>query len=72
MYFFNICKTSVFPQLIAVTQLDIGKIPLKVLTEGSLVYSLVVQKTVAPGAVSSVAVAEEYQSGVVCDAYDRG
>ena len=46
------------PLLIAVTQLDIGKIPLKVITEGSLVYSLVVQKTVAPGAVSSVAVAE--------------
>ena len=58
VYLFDIRKTSVFPQFIAVTQLYIGKPPLEVIAQGRFIDGLIVEKTVAPCAVASVSVAE--------------
>lgn len=63
MDFFNPADGTAFPQLIAVAQLQIGKIFLKIMVQCGQIQKFIFQEIVIGAASSAVAVAEQNVSG---------
>ena len=69
--FFYVGELPVFPELVAVTQFNIGKSVLIVIAQCCFIYGFVVEKTVIPCTASPVAVAEQNKLRKILGAYYR-
>jgi hypothetical protein len=67
---FNPLKILVLPQLVPVTQLNVGKAPLQVMFKRGNVDQLVMGKVVGPAAVAPVTITEQYNPRLIVDLYD--
>lgn len=67
----DVAPAAVFPELVAIAQLDVGETIGPVVFQGGHVKALVLQEAVVPGAAAPVAVAEQNDFRVVGSADDR-